>query len=49
MKTIEKYNVPKVVAVLGIPMKDYSSDDGLSHGHDIINILQSQEVKGKSF
>ena len=49
MKAIEKYNVPKVVAVLGIAVKDYSSDDRLSPTHDIINILQSRGVKVKAF
>lgn len=49
MKMIDKYNVEKKVAVLGIAMKDYSSDDRLSPAHDIINILKSREVVVKAF
>ncbi|WPX08492.1 hypothetical protein [Anaerocellum danielii] len=35
MKAIGKYSVPKMIAVLGIAMKGYSSDDRLSPAHDI--------------
>ncbi|MEZ0536322.1 nucleotide sugar dehydrogenase [Caldicellulosiruptoraceae bacterium PP1] len=49
MKMIKQYNVDKKVAVLGIAMKDYSSDDRLSPAHEIVDILISRGVEVKVF
>lgn len=49
VKTIEKHKCPKKVAVLGIAMKDYSSDDRLSPAIEIIKILRDRGVEVKAF
>lgn len=49
MKTIEKYNCDKKIAVLGIAMKDYSSDDRLSPAIEIIKNLKVRGVEVKAF
>lgn len=49
MDAIGKYNVDKKVAILGIAMKDYSSDDRLSPAHDIIKLLIDRGVDVKVF
>ncbi|ABP67938.1 GDP-mannose 6-dehydrogenase [Caldicellulosiruptor saccharolyticus DSM 8903] len=49
IKTIEKYGAKKKVAVLGIAMKDYSSDDRLSPALEIIEILRQRGVEVKAF
>ncbi|WAM34583.1 nucleotide sugar dehydrogenase [Caldicellulosiruptor morganii] len=49
IKTMEKYSTSKKVAVLGIAMKDYSSDDRLSPALEIIEILRQRGVEVKAF
>lgn len=49
MNVIEKYGTKKRVAVLGIAMKDYSSDDRLSPAIEIIKILRQRGVEIKAF
>lgn len=49
MRVIERHGCPKKVAVLGIAMKDYSSDDRLSPAIEIIKILKDRGIEVKAF